>query len=142
MKTHFTSKKPRHYYGITLKKYAEKLDLRKSSIYKKQPRFSIFGVGEYSFKPYKIAVSGLYKKINFRLLKPYKGKPVMVDDTCYILGFDSLEIAQNTLNILRSKLVTEYISSLVFRDSKRPVNSGILKSVDYEKANLFKDAVI
>src|SRR5690606_33161421 len=30
-------------------------DARKSSIYKNKPNFSIFGIGDYSFQPYKIA---------------------------------------------------------------------------------------
>ena len=39
---------------------------RKSVIYKNKSRFAIFSVGEYSFKLYKIAISGLYKNLNFR----------------------------------------------------------------------------
>ncbi|OQX75156.1 MAG: hypothetical protein B6D61_10990, partial [Bacteroidetes bacterium 4484_249] len=34
---------------------------RKSNIYKGKPLFSIFGIGDYSFKNYKVAISGLYK---------------------------------------------------------------------------------
>jgi hypothetical protein len=46
------------------------LSNRKSSIYKNKPPYSIFGVGEYSFKKWKIAISGLYKRLNFWLVKP------------------------------------------------------------------------
>ncbi|MCK6624366.1 MAG: SAM-dependent methyltransferase [Anaerolineae bacterium] len=42
-----------------LTKNSEYFARRKSKIYRDKPRFSIFGVGEYSFKPYKVAVSGL-----------------------------------------------------------------------------------
>ena len=87
-----------------LKSHCAILDGRKSSIYKKQPRFSMFGVGDYSYRPYKIAISGLYKKMNFCLLKTYKSRPVMVDDTCYLLGFDSLRKAEEYLKILQSRL--------------------------------------
>ncbi len=38
-----------------------KFDLRKSSIYYNKPDYSIFGIGDYSFAPYKISISGLYK---------------------------------------------------------------------------------
>lgn len=117
-----------------LEEHALKLDNRKSSIYKKQPRFSIFGVGDYSFKPFKIAISGLYKKINFCLLTPFDEMPIMVDDTCYMLGFDSLNEAKNCLKILKSDLVTNYVSSLIFWDAKRPINSEILKTIDFGKA--------
>src|SRR4030042_6165834 len=51
---------------------------RRSSIYKGKPPFSIFGIGEYSFKPYKIAISGLYKKPLFSLILPYNNKPMML----------------------------------------------------------------
>ena len=116
------------------------LDGRKSSIYKKQPRFSMFGVGDYSYKPYKIALSGLYKKINFCLLKATNSKPIMVDDTCYLLGFDSLKEAKKYLTVLQSRLVTNYISSLVFWNAKRPINMDILSSIDMQKALfLYKD---
>ena len=117
-----------------LKSHSSKLDGRKSSIYKKQPRFSMFGVGDYSFKKYKVGISGLYKKINFCLLTPFEEKPIMVDDTCYTLGFDSLDEAKRQIVILRSNLVQNYISSLTFWDAKRPINSSILKSIDLDKA--------
>lgn len=117
--------------------YCEELDGRKSSIYRNQPRFAIFGVGEYSFKPYKIAISGLYKKINFCLLSPFNNKTIMVDDTCYSLGFDDIDEAKKYLNILNSELVIKYISSLIFWDAKRPINSDILKSIDFVKAEKY-----
>lgn len=116
-----------------LNKHSEKLDGRKSSIYKSQPRFSMFGIGDYSFKPYKIAISGLYKKINFCLLEPFDGKTFMLDDTCYMLGFDSLKEAKKHMKLLKSNLITDYISSLIFWDAKRPINSDILKSIDFNK---------
>jgi len=65
----------------------------------------------------------------------------MIDDTCYILSFDSLETAQKTINILKSDLVKKYISSLIFLDSKRPINSNILQSVDYKKVDFFKNSL-
>ena len=42
-------------------------DDRKSSIYTNKPLFSMFGVGNYSFKQWKIAISGFYKKLRFYL---------------------------------------------------------------------------
>ena len=62
-------------------------DARKSSIYNNKPLFSIFGIGDYSFKPYKVAISGLYKTFHFTLILPQDNKPVMLDDTCYLIGF-------------------------------------------------------
>ena len=70
-----------------LNKYGQLLDKRKSVVYEKRSRFSIFGVGDYSFAKWKVAVSGLYKKLDFIVVPPFKNKPVMLDDTCYFLSF-------------------------------------------------------
>ena len=59
---------------------------RKSSIYNGKPMSSIFGVGDYSFKPYKVAISGLYKQTKFTLVKP-NGTVLLLDETCYFIGF-------------------------------------------------------
>ncbi|MBI3536777.1 MAG: SAM-dependent DNA methyltransferase, partial [Chloroflexi bacterium] len=48
-----------------LQKHAEQFEKRKSSIYRSKPRFSIFGIGDYSFTLYKVAISGFYKEPNF-----------------------------------------------------------------------------
>jgi hypothetical protein len=58
-----------------LKKHEQLLDARKSSIYKNSPKFAIFGVGEYSFNNYKVAISGMYKKPQFSLIYPSNNKP-------------------------------------------------------------------
>ena len=114
-------------------RHKDKLAARKSSIYIKQPPFAIFGVGEYSFKPYKIAIPGLYKKINFCLLSPYQNKSIMLDDTCYFLGFDDFDKARKYYKLLQSNLTQNFIQSLIFWDAKRPINMDILKSLDFDK---------
>ncbi len=106
---------------------------RKSSIYKGKKSFSIFGIGEYSFRPYKIVVSSLYRDVEFRMIEPVNGKPVMVDDTCYQIGFDSREECAETFNLLNSKEVKSLIDALVFRDSKRVVTRDLLKRIDLDK---------
>ena len=54
-----------------LTSHKEYFDKRKSSIYKDKPNFSIFGVGDYSFTPYKVAISGLYKSTHFTLVSRF-----------------------------------------------------------------------
>lgn len=117
-----------------LLKYAYLLDHRASRIYKKRPRFSIFGIGPYSFKPYKIIVSGLYKKPHFILVEPINGKCFMLDDTCYMLGFDNLSEANEVLKILNSDVVQGFISSLSFTDAKRIITKDLLMRIDLHKA--------
>ena len=57
-------------------------------------RFSIFGIGDYSFAKYKVTISGMYKRTTFSLVLPENDKPLMLDDTCYFIGFDTIEAAQ------------------------------------------------
>ena len=110
-------------------KYSEILDQRGSSIYAKRPRFSIFGIGDYSFSDYKVAISGLYKNINFLAIPPYNDKPVMVDDTCNFIPCRSIEEASTLATMLNSKESKEFLNSLIFFDSKRPITIDILKRI-------------
>ncbi|HBK82081.1 MAG TPA: hypothetical protein DDZ41_00540, partial [Flavobacterium sp.] len=103
---------------------------RKSSIYNNKPPFSIFGVGDYSFKPYKVAISGLYKTFHFTLVLPQNEKPVMLDDTCYMLGFDKLEFAVYSLILLNSETTMQFLQSITFPDAKRTFTKDVLMRID------------
>lgn len=109
----------------------EYFDKRKSSIYNNAPDFSIFGIGDYSFKKYKVAISGFYKKPLFSLV--YCEKTMMLDDTCYFLSFDDYDTAYITMLILNSKLVKNFLKNIAFMDSKRPYSKKVLKRVDFNK---------
>ncbi|PAK50267.1 hypothetical protein [Priestia megaterium] len=117
-----------------LVKHREFLDKRKSSIYKGKPAFSIFGIGDYSFAPYKVAIAGMYKKSNFSLVMPINNKPVMLDDTCYFLSFNKYLDAVFTLLILNSELVQKFLKSLVFVDTQRPYTKDTLMRIDILEA--------
>lgn len=113
----------------------EHIDLfhsRKSTIYKGKPDFSIFGIGDYSFKPYKVAISGLYKTFHFTLVLSEE-KPVMLDDTCYFLGFDDLKSAVAVQALLNSDVVTTFLKSITFSDSKRMITKDVLMRIDLRK---------
>lgn len=113
-----------------LTKNSEYFARRKSRIYRDKPRFSIFGIGEYSFKPYKVAISGLYKEPCFSLVCPIDNRPVLLDDTCYFLGFDTYIEALFTASLLNSQIVTRFLGSIVFTDAKRPYTKEILMRID------------
>ena len=113
-----------------LESYAKYLDNRKSKIYLNNPRFSIFGVGLYSFAPWKIAICGLYKSLDFRSIGEINGKPVIFDDTVYFLSFDDEGIAAKTFNLLTSRSAIRFYSSLIFWDEKRPIKASILNSLN------------
>lgn len=126
------SRCPKGYRYLT--GHAEYFDHRGSRIYQGRPRFSIFGIGDYSFADYKVIVSGLYKKPVFSVVCPIGGKPVMLDDTCYMLGFDNVLDAVSTRDILSSRPVQSFLNSLLFVDAKRVISKELLMRVDLIEA--------
>lgn len=110
-----------------LLKHASALDERKSSIYVNRPRFCVFGIGPYSFAPWKVAISGLYKRVSFVAVPPCDSRPVMVDDTCYSIPCKSREEAEFLIELLESAPAQEFLRSLIFTDSKRPITIDVLR---------------
>jgi len=113
-----------------LEAHSERLDSRKSRIYADMPRFAIFGIGDYAFKPYKVAICSMYQEPRFCLVMPTYGKPAMLDDISYYLSFDSLSHALFTWSLLNSKEVREFLSAIVFEDSKRLFTKEVLMRID------------
>lgn len=105
-------------------------DQRKSSIYRAKPPFSIFGIGDYAFLPYKVAISGLYKDPCFSLVCPSEDRPVLLDDTCYFLGFERYREAVFTAALLNSPLIAQFLKAVVFLDAKRPYTKDVLMRID------------
>lgn len=102
---------------------------RKSSIYRGQSPYAMFGVGDYSFAPYKLAIGGLYKRLEFVLVRPHEGRPVLVDDTAYFVPCASEDEAEQLFELLTSPLAREFFESRVFWDHKRPINKALLASL-------------
>jgi hypothetical protein len=113
--------------------HADQLDNRGSSVYTNRARFSIFGVGDYSFAPAKVAISGLYKNLQFRAIGGTGGKPIVVDDTCYFIPCASKHEAEFFAELLNSETAQRFVSALVFTDAKRPVTVDVLKRVDLQR---------
>lgn len=119
---------PKTYQYLT--QHQANFEARKSNIYNNKPLFSIFGVGDYSFKPYKVAISGLYKTFQFTLILPQDNKPIMLDDTCYLIGFDKIEFAAYTLILLNSQIAVQFLQSVTFADAKRTFTKDVLMRID------------
>lgn len=109
--------------------HGDKLDGRGSSIYAGRPRFSVFGIGEYSFAPWKVAISGLYKQLTFNVIGPFANMPVVLDDTSYFLSCDDEEEARYLSSLLNSAPAQGFLRSLVFWDSKRPITADLLRRI-------------
>jgi len=116
-----------------LLRHADVLDRRQSIIYQKRPRFSVFGVGDYTFSPWKVAISGLYKNCRFVVVGKYKNKPVVLDDTCYSIPCGSEEEATFASLLLNSDIAKRFLHSLVFFDAKRPVTIDVLNRIDLKR---------
>ncbi|WP_300682966.1 hypothetical protein [Nocardioides sp.] len=125
-----------------LNEHAAVLDARRSSIYRNRPRFSVFGHGEYTYAPYKVAVSGLHKEPRFRLLGPLRDQPVVLDDTCYFAPFSDPTEAAVATAVLTSRPCLDLIDSLVFWDSKRPVTKKVLARLDLNRLPLDPASVV
>jgi len=116
-----------------LLRHADVLDRRQSIIYQKRPRFSVFGVGDYTFSPWKVAVSGLYKNCRFEVVGKYQNKPVVLDDTCYLIPCGSEEEASFARLLLNSDPAKRFLHALVFHDAKRPVTIDVLNRIDLKR---------
>ena len=113
-----------------LRSHANRLDARASSIYRNRPRFSVFGVGPYTFAPWKVATSGFYKRLEFRCLGPVEGRPVVLDDTCYFIPCQTEGDANTLAGLLNSETARGFFRAFVFWDAKRPVTAQLLSRLN------------
>jgi hypothetical protein len=113
-----------------LQDHSEALDRRGSSIYRNRSRFSVFGVGDYSFAPWKVAISGFYKKLQFGAVGGFCGKPIVLDDTAYFMACGGEEEAQYIASLLNSDVARDFLSAYIFWDAKRPITVDLLRRLD------------
>jgi hypothetical protein len=113
-----------------LQEHSAQLDRRASTIYRGRPRFAVFGVGDYSFSPNKVAVSALYKHLTFVQLREYRDKPIVLDDTCCVMASSSESEAAFITKLLSSDLAQSFYGSRIFWDSKRPITTEVLNQLD------------
>jgi hypothetical protein len=105
-------------------------EARKSSIYASGMPFALFGIGDYAFAPWKVAVSGLHSTTRFSVIGPVEGKPVFFDDASYFLSFEAEQEARSVASILNSPPCQNFLSSLIFTDSKRPITVDLLQRLN------------
>ena len=90
----------------------------------------MFGVGDYTFSPWKVAISGFYKKLQFAVIPEFLGKPVVLDDTCYFVPCLNEEEACYVASLLNSEPAREFFSAFIFWDAKRPITIETLRRLD------------
>lgn len=108
------------------------LQKRKSRVFRGSHPFPIFGVGDYTFKPWKVAVASLYSKFRPKLVGPVDGKPVIFDDTIYFVAFDEEGEAKRFLSQAQRPEVAALLASLVPCGSKRSFTAQVLNRVQLE----------
>lgn len=108
-------------------------DARGSSIYANRARFAVFGVGPYTFSPWKVAVSALYQELRFQAIGSLDERPVVVDDTCYFFPCESRDEAEFFAHLLNSEVAQRFLRSLIFFDSKRAITIDTLRRIDLLK---------
>jgi hypothetical protein len=116
-----------------LDRHAVAFAARKSKVYARRPPFVMFGVGDYTFAPYKVAIPGLHKAVPFRAIGPVDGFPPLLDDTCYFLPCATAHEAERIARKLNSPKAHALIDSLRFADAKRPITKAILQRIDLDR---------
>jgi len=110
--------------------HGARLDRRASAVYRNRGRFAVFGVGPYSFAPWKVAVSGLHKEPEFVAVGPRQGKPVVFDDASYFHPCAGRRQAEQLAALLNGDVAREFFSAYLFRDAKRPITAELLRRLD------------
>jgi hypothetical protein len=113
-----------------LQAHAAWFDKRRSSVYRSAPPFALFGIGPYTFAPYKAAVAGLHRPALFRAIGPVDGRPTVFDDTCYILPCASALEAAVLTAACNGPAARGVLRALTFADAKRPVTKSVLRMID------------
>jgi methylase of polypeptide subunit release factors len=116
-----------------LQKHSAILDKRGSSIYRNKPAFAIFGVGGYSFAPWKVAISGFYKELRFACIGPIDDRPPVFDDTIYFLPCWSEAEARFLEKMLNSMPAREFYESMIHWADKRPITVELLRRLSLKK---------
>jgi len=109
------------------------LSKRGSIVYRNNPRFSVFGVGPYTFASWKLAICGLYKNLRFVPVGPVGGKPTVFDDTVSFLACNSEAEARFLADLMHSDEAQEFLNSMIYWADKRPITVDILKRLSLRK---------
>lgn len=111
-----------------LKRHEAVFRARESSIYRKRPPFSMFGIGDYTYATYKVAIGALYAEPVFRLLEPAP-RPAVLDDTCYMLATNDYGEAVYLLAILSLDCTRDFLLAVSYSGDKRRFSKEVLAKV-------------
>ncbi len=114
-----------------LRSHAAVFSARKSSIYRRGGQFAVFGLGSYTFAPWKVAISALHRPTKFIVVGPKDGRAVLFDDTCYFLSFAAESEARTVAAVLNSPTAVRFLETLMFPGAKRAVTVELLSRLNF-----------
>ena len=66
----------------------------------------------------------------FQVIGPFGAKPVFLDDTCNYLSFEDEDSARLVAGVLNSAPCQQFLQSLIFSGSKRPITIELLQRLN------------
>ena len=99
---------------------------------RRRPRFSIFGVGPYTFAPWKVAISGLHKQPHFLAVPPQAGQPVLFDDAVYLHPCADEAEARQKAALLNGSMARDFLNAVIFWEAKRPITAKALRRLSLD----------
>lgn len=86
-----------------------------------------------------MAISGFYKKLEFKTVGSCENKPIVLDDTCYFIPCEFEKEANKICSLLNSKVGREFFEAFIFWDAKRPITVEILQKLSIVKLEKFSE---
>ncbi len=116
-----------------LTRFKDRFLSRRSRIFGKKPFYGLFGLGKYTWKPYKVCWCGLGFKPEFVVVSSANdhllGKKLLIPDgTIYFIPFDKEEEAHFVCALLNSGLVRRFLSARSGK-SKRGLSKKVVEQL-------------
>jgi len=122
-----------------LKHFAQQFAARRSKVFLDKPFYGLFGLGSYTWAPYKVCWVGLGFQPRFAVVEevnnPRLGqKTVVPDGTIYFMPFQHRDEAHFVCALLNSELVCKFLSARSGK-SKRGLSKKIVEQLALPKFN-------
>lgn len=122
-----------------LERFKDRFKARKSRIFAQKPFYGLFGLGTYTWKPYKVCWCGLGFKPEFVVISTVRDRLIgeklpIPDGTIYFIPLERKEEAHFVCAILNSKLVRKFLSARSGK-SKRGLSKKLMEQLSLPKFN-------
>ncbi len=116
-----------------LQRFAPAFAARRSRIFSGTPFYGLFGLGDYTWSPYKVCWCGLGFRPEFAVVGPVEDtfvgtKPVVPDGTVYFIPVDEQKEAHFLCAVLNSSIVRTFLSARSGK-SKRGLSKKMMEQL-------------